>query len=235
MPEILHQILMSQQMELAVRLIIAALLGGFIGYERERLSWAAGLRTHMLVCVGSCLVMIVSAYGFEELKSHPNIRFDPSRMAAQVVSGIGFLGAGAIMMRGEFVRGLTTAASLWTVSAVGLAVGGGMYIEASVATFVVLVILAVMKPISEQTRNSYHVVELHVKADHGSLTLQTLAEILGSKAKRIRQVISQHNTVDATLDDVIVSFPYLPPKDVAHLEEALRKASIVKDVRVVRA
>lgn len=222
-------------MELVVRLVIAALLGGFIGYERERLSWAAGLRTHMLVCVGSCLVMVVSAYGFEELKNHPNVRFDPSRMAAQVVSGIGFLGAGAIMLRGEFVRGLTTAASLWAVSAVGLAVGGGMYIEASAATLIVLIILAVMKPISEHTRNTYHTVELHVRADHGALTLQSLADILGSKARRIRQVISQHNAVDAEIDDVIVSFPYLPPKDVAHLEEALKKAPIVKDVRVVRA
>ncbi len=234
MPDILHQILMSDQMEMVVRLVIAALLGGLIGFERERQSWAAGLRTHMLVCVGSCLVMIVSAYGFEELKSHPNVRFDPSRMAGQVVSGIGFLGAGAIMLRGEFVRGLTTAASLWTVSAVGLAVGGGMYIEASAATIVVLVILAVMKPISEHARSTYQMVDLYVKADHGTLTLQTLAEMLGTRSRRIRQIVSQHNTADTAIDDIVISFPYLPPKDVSSIEETLKKAETVKDVRVIR-
>src|ERR1700733_13793453 len=101
---------MLSNVELISRLILAAALGSIIGFERERLSWAAGLRTHMLVCVGSCLVMIVSAFGFADIQQQNHIMLDPSRMAAQVVSGIGFLGAGAIMMRGEIVRGLTTAA-----------------------------------------------------------------------------------------------------------------------------
>lgn len=93
----------------------------------------------MLVCVGACLFMIVSAYGFAPVLG-PNVVLDPSRVAAQVVSGIGFLGAGAILARGEIIKGLTTAASIWTVAAIGLAVGGGLYFAAGVSTAVILAI-----------------------------------------------------------------------------------------------
>jgi len=105
---------MSPDWELVMRLLMAAALGSVIGADRERLVWAAGLRTHMLVSVGACLFMIVSAYGFSD-RLGDHVILDPSRVAAQVVSGIGFLGAGSILLRGEVVRGLTTAASLWTV------------------------------------------------------------------------------------------------------------------------
>src|ERR1700742_4007569 len=115
--------------DIALRLAVAALLGSLVGFERERLLWAAGLRTHMLVSVGSCLIMIVSAYGFSNVLG-PHVILDPSRVAAQVVSGIGFLGAGSIILCNEVVKGLTTAASLWAVAAIGLAVGGGLYVEA---------------------------------------------------------------------------------------------------------
>ena len=136
--------------ELVARLCLAALLGGAIGFERERLSWAAGLRTHMLVCVSSCLIMIVSAYGFNDVLARDHVSLDPSRVAAQVVSGIGFLGAGSILLRGDVVRGLTTAASLWSVAAVGLAVGGGLYVAAAAATAILLFILAAMKPLEQR-------------------------------------------------------------------------------------
>ena len=98
--------------EIAVRLVLAAALGSFIGFERERLLWAAGIRTHMVVGVGACLVMVVSAYGFQGVLNERLI-LDPSRVAAQVVSGIGFLGAGSILLRGSVVRGLTIAAGHW--------------------------------------------------------------------------------------------------------------------------
>jgi len=124
---------MLSNLELVGRLTIAALLGSVIGFERERLLWAAGLRTHMLVCVGACLVMIVSAYGFTPVLRQ-NVVLDPSRVAAQVVSGVGFIGAGSIILRNEVVKGLTTAASLWAVAAIGLAVGGGLYVAAAAAT-----------------------------------------------------------------------------------------------------
>src|ERR1700733_433842 len=155
---------MLSNVELISRLILAAALGSIIGFERERLSWAAGLRTHMLVCVGACLFMIVSAFGFADILGTQHVILDPSRIAAQVVSGIGFLGAGSILLRGDVVRGLTTAASLWTVAAIGLAVGGGLYVEAVAATFIILLILAGIKPLEEwyQRRNTTHKIRLIV-------------------------------------------------------------------------
>jgi putative Mg2+ transporter-C (MgtC) family protein len=137
-------------LEILSRLLMAALLGSVIGFERERLNWAAGLRTHMLVCVGASLMMMVSAFGFADALTQKNVVLDPSRVAAQVVSGIGFLGAGSILLRGEVVRGLTTAASLWSVAGIGLAVGGGMYTAAFGATIIILVILAGVKPLERR-------------------------------------------------------------------------------------
>lgn len=136
--------------DLIARLLLAALLGSLIGLERERLHWVAGLRTHMLVCVGSTLIMIVSAYGFAGALGRPDVTLDPSRVAAQVVSGIGFLGAGTILLRQEIVRGLTTAASLWAVAAVGLAVGGGLYLAAVSTTVLILAILMGLKPLERR-------------------------------------------------------------------------------------
>lgn len=138
--------------DILIRLLAAAVLGSIIGFEPERLLWAAGIRTHMVVYVGACLIMIVSAFGFRDSLSSQNVVLDPSRVAAQVVSGIGFLGAGAILARGEIVRGLTTAASIWTVAAIGLAVGGGLYFAAGVSTAVIVVIVAGEKPLEEAYR-----------------------------------------------------------------------------------
>jgi len=136
--------------ELLLRLVIAALLGSIIGIERERLAWVAGLRTHMLVSVGSALMMIVSAYGFSDVIGQNHVVLDPSRIAAQVVSGIGFLGAGTILLRQDTIRGLTTAASLWTVAGIGLAVGGGMYVAAIGSTVLIFLILAGIKPLERR-------------------------------------------------------------------------------------
>lgn len=107
---------------LILRLSVAAALGGIIGFDREYRAKEAGLRTHFLVALGSALFMIVSMYGFGE-----GATGDPGRIAAQVVTGIGFIGAGSIMIHKQFVRGLTTAAGLWATAGIGLAVGGGMY------------------------------------------------------------------------------------------------------------
>src|SRR5271154_3602329 len=175
---------MLSHWELVFRLLVAAGLGSLIGADRERLVWAAGLRTHMLVCVGSCLFMVVSAYGFSTVLG-PNVVLDPSRVAAQVVSGIGFLGAGSILLRGDVVRGLTTAASLWTVAAIGLAVGGGLYVEAVFATVLILVILAGIKPLEEklQRRNTTH--EIRLRADSGKISADMLNTALGYRARRV--------------------------------------------------
>jgi putative Mg2+ transporter-C (MgtC) family protein len=119
-----------------LRLVVAALLGGAIGMERELRERQAGLRTHLVVCVGSALFTLVSAYGFHEflVSGGSLVRTDPTRIAAQIVSGIGFLGAGAIIRQGLSVKGLTTAATLWLVAAIGMASGAGYYSAAIFAT-----------------------------------------------------------------------------------------------------
>jgi putative Mg2+ transporter-C (MgtC) family protein len=129
--------------QVLVRLALAAALGGAVGFERELREREAGLRTHMLVSVGSALFTIVSAYGFTEFirSGEATVRMDPTRIAAQIVTGIGFLGAGAIIRMGFSVRGLTTAASLWVVAAIGLAAGAGFWEAAVIATGLVLVLL----------------------------------------------------------------------------------------------
>jgi putative Mg2+ transporter-C (MgtC) family protein len=125
------------------RLALAAALGGAIGFERELRDREAGLRTHLLVCLGSALFTIVSAYGFREFLTSGDqvIRADPTRIAAQIVTGIGFLGAGAIIRQGISVRGLTTAATLWVSAAIGIAAGAGYYSGAVMATVVTLIAL----------------------------------------------------------------------------------------------
>ena len=128
--------------EFILRIFIAALLGSLIGLEREYRSKEAGFRTHFLVAMGSALFMIVSVYGFQEAMGDDDLqRWDVSRVAAQVVSGIGFIGAGTIIFRKDenVVSGLTTAAGLWVTAAIGLACGGGMYILSIVSTLLVLV------------------------------------------------------------------------------------------------
>lgn len=110
-----------------LRLIVASCFGALIGLDREYRAKEAGLRTHFLVCLGSALFMLVSQHGFRDTVNTPGVALDPSRIAAQVVSGIGFLGAGTIIIQKQFVRGLTTAAGLWATAAIGLVIGGGMY------------------------------------------------------------------------------------------------------------
>lgn len=126
--------------EFILRIFVAALLGGLIGLEREYRAKEAGFRTHFLVALGSALFMIVSAYGFKEAMYSDLQRWDVSRIAAQVVSGIGFIGAGTIIFHKSenVVRGLTTAAGLWVTAAIGLACGGGMYVLSIASTLMVL-------------------------------------------------------------------------------------------------
>ena len=127
------------EFEMLTRLFLAAVLGGVVGIERGSGDRPAGLRTHVLVCTGSALIMLVSMYAFDSFDT-PR---DPGRIAAQVVSGIGFLGAGTILHEGLTVRGLTTAASLWMVAAIGLAIGGGMIKIAVASTIIMLITLII--------------------------------------------------------------------------------------------
>jgi len=135
------------QMEWVLRLLVAAVCGGLVGFERKSRLKTAGIRTHMLVAVGSALFMIISKYGFFDLVGHSNIGVDPSRIAAGVVTGIGFIGAGAIMTRNNQIDGLTTAAGLWATAAIGLAVGADMYIIGIAGTLCILVTQTIVRRI----------------------------------------------------------------------------------------
>jgi putative Mg2+ transporter-C (MgtC) family protein len=126
---------------MVLRLLLAAALGAIIGYQRERAGKPAGLRTHVLICVGAALFTVASLYGFGAVA-------DPARVAAGIVAGIGFLGAGAIIHReGGLVAGLTTAATIWAVAAVGLAAGAGLYLVSAVTTILILIVLLLPHPI----------------------------------------------------------------------------------------
>lgn len=139
---------MATELDITLRLAVAMLLGGVIGFEREYRAKDAGFRTHFLVALGSALFCIVSQFGFGfELK-------DSSRVAAQVVSGIGFLGAGTIIFQKNVVRGLTTAAGLWVTAAIGLSCGTGMYIPAVVTTFMVLIGLEILSAVIPRVSTS---------------------------------------------------------------------------------
>jgi putative Mg2+ transporter-C (MgtC) family protein len=173
--------------EALLRLSIACALGAAIGFEREIRDREAGIRTHLLVSLGSALFTIVSAYGFHEfLASGDNIvRTDPTRIAAQIVTGIGFLGAGAIIREGLSIRGLTTAATLWVVAAIGMACGAGLYSIAIMTTFIALLALWPLRYLA------YNVIE-RVKPEEDRLTVelregQALAPLL-EQFDRLRHV-----------------------------------------------
>lgn len=220
---------MLGNVEIVGRLLLAAVLGSAIGFERERLAWAAGMRTHMLVAVGACLIMIVSAYGFSEVLGRPNVMLDPSRIAAQVVSGIGFLGAGTILLRGEVVKGLTTAASLWGVAAIGLACGAGLYVAAIATTVIVLVILAGVKPFEERYRARIGQQSLQITAHRDALSLSVLRDLAGPHAPRIRQFIARQESENG-LDEITVTFAQLPNRKVEEIAGRLREKSGILSV-----
>jgi putative Mg2+ transporter-C (MgtC) family protein len=222
---------MIGNLELVSRLVLAAALGSVIGVERERLSWAAGLRTHMLVCVGSALIMIVSAFGFADVLGTQNVVLDPSRMAAQVVSGIGFLGAGSILMRGEIVRGLTTAASLWSVAAIGLAVGGGMYTASIAATIIILIILAGIKPLERRFITVKQRRQMTLLVERGSLTFHSLHDALGAASPRVKQFVMQQSDDAPEYDVVMITLHRVSTIEFEAIRDRLRQLPCVKELR----
>ncbi|HDX9494312.1 TPA: MgtC/SapB family protein [Bacillus thuringiensis] len=138
---------MSVDFDFIIRIGVAGLLGAMIGIEREIRSKEAGLKTHFLVAVGSALIMVVSKYAFSDIVFEEHTSLDPSRIAAQVVSGVGFLGAGTIIIQKQVVKGLTTAAGLWATAGIGLAIGAGMYVVGIGATILVLIGLEIVSRI----------------------------------------------------------------------------------------
>ena len=171
----------NKDIMMVVRLVVAAILGGIVGIERGSGDRPAGFRTHILVCVGSALFMLVSMYGFDDVapttavhETDLGARRDSARIAAQVVSGIGFLGAGTILHEGLTIRGLTTAASLWMVSAIGLAVGSGMFFLSAMATVITMITLVTFhtweKRFAATSRSDRRFVRITTGNRNGAIT-----------------------------------------------------------------
>jgi putative Mg2+ transporter-C (MgtC) family protein len=209
--------------EALLRLALAGVLGGMIGLERELRLREAGLRTHLLVAIGAALFTIAGAYGFD------NLRTDPTRVAAQIVTGIGFLGAGAIIRQGFAVRGLTTAATLWVVAAVGLAAGAGYYSGAVITTALVLLALWPLRIVAYRILRRFRaedgrlLVELPAGAPPGRL----IDEIERAGARITSLEVSQESDRRRLELDLV-----LPPAlSAPHLVAQLADVPNVADVR----
>src|SRR5258706_11339769 len=190
------------QLELSVQIVVAAALGAIIGAEREIHGHPAGIRTHMLVSLGSAIFTIMSIHGFGQ--DVDPTRSDPTRIAAQIVSGIGFLGAGAILKDGIVIRGLTTAASLWATAAVGMAAGAGEYIISIVGTAVILVSLWPINALAERLHGSaVPAVQLRLALDR----LEVLGEVTGVLVKNrleIGQISTQRPSKNSYRADISI-------------------------------
>lgn len=219
--------LLPSELEMVGRLAMAALLGGLIGLEREMHSKPAGLRTYMVVCLGACLITLVSIYFWHQ---EPRTS-DPSRVAAQIVSGIGFLGAGAILRYGMSVRGLTTAASLWTSAGIGMAVGAGYWYAAIAATGFTLVAVFIFDKVEKMFigGRAYRRFVVHAKDTPG---LVGRVEILMEKAEiAIKEVDIQRDVV-AKLLHVTILATCEQKKDVDELSRQISQLPEVQKVEI---
>ena len=209
-----------------LRLVVAAGLGGAIGLERELRDHEAGFRTHLLVALGACVFTLVSAYAWTDwtFSTRDGIVFDPTRIAAQIVTGIGFLGAGAIIVRGINVRGLTTAATLWVVAAIGMAAGTGYYAVAVGATALVLVSLGPLKIVSARMLS-------RVRPEEAELAINLAPGGAGAKVlERIEEVggvitsveFGDERTMDVVLRASRRAESARVAEEVAHLDDVER-------------
>jgi putative Mg2+ transporter-C (MgtC) family protein len=198
---------MQYYLDIIARLVLACMLGGIIGFEREHGNRPAGFRTHILVCVGSALVMVTSEFVFNMFSDRTSL--DPARLGAQVISGIGFLGAGTIVREGFNVKGLTTAASLWAVACVGLAVGIGFYEGAVIATILIYITLILLKKIEKQISVKKQYRNIIVEVANIPEIVYKLTDVF-SKYDILIKNIEQFNGEKAG-GDILVKFFIKPP------------------------
>lgn len=185
----------------------------------------------MLVAVGACLFMIVSSFGFAEATKNPNVVRDPSRVAAQVVSGIGFLGAGSILLRNEVVKGLTTAASIWSVAAIGLAVSGGLYFAAGSSTAGILIILAGVKPLEEAYRARNQACTIRIECEKASAVMADMVQqSLGLRVSRIKRFVVESYDPDI----LFVQINKVSAEDIRTFAEKLTELEGVRNVELLK-
>ena len=205
---------MSSDLELLGRLLLAAVLGGAIGAERELNDQAAGLRTHMLLTIGACLFTLISAYGFGG-----GIGTDPSRLAAQIVTGIGFLGGGAIVRHGLTVKGLTTAASIWATASVGVAIGAGSYVLGVGGAVLVVGTLFGLRRVSSLLQRWGVSREEYVLTTDRGFDVQRLVELVERERADLRG-LEHHEEEDG--DRVVLLVKLRPRYRPEQLLDALR-------------
>jgi len=187
---------MISETDMLLRLLLAAILGAAVGWQRERHAQPAGLRTHTILVVGSTLAMLLSINLARQYSLTSN---DPARLAAQVVSGIGFLGAGAILREGLTVKGLTTATSLWTMAIVGLAVGDGYFMISAVVTAFLLVALSMMYWFERRYIHAMVTVYITLKAEDRKGLIDEVKQVLTEKGRRIDTMSVRRNLEDRNI------------------------------------
>jgi putative Mg2+ transporter-C (MgtC) family protein len=215
------------QLDVAVRLLVAAALGAAIGLEREVHGHPAGMRTHLLVSLGSALFTVLSIYGFPPAGETPA---DTSRVAAQIVSGIGFLGAGAIIKEGFSVRGLTTAASLWAVAAVGMGAGAAQYVIALVATAIIVFSLWPLGAVAKRIHGRSKELRMILV---GLTGLESIAEVSHLLTEAQLEILSVETAPEGE-DGYVVTFGVRVPSG-SHLPAALARIQALGPVRFVEA
>lgn len=207
---------MISEVQIILRVLVGAVLGAVVGFERERQDQPAGLRTHMILVIGATLAMVLSV-NLGYLYARPGTPADPARLAAQVISGIGFLGAGAILRYGFTVKGLTTATSLWTMAIVGMAVGAGYYLIGVVTTALMLVVLVVLNILENRFVRTSVSRFISIEASYRKGVVKSVRHIVQEfsdslssftiqkqvKNKRIRMQVVARVPRDQTLEDLI--------------------------------
>ncbi|MFF2093646.1 MgtC/SapB family protein [Paenibacillus sp. NPDC058174] len=196
-----------------LRLLLALVLGGLVGLEREQSNHAAGLRTNILVCIGSCLLMLLSIYGFSDFVNETNVRVDPARLAAAVITGVGFLGAGTILYTGKSITGLTTAASLWVVAAIGLAIGAGFYFAAASSTILVLLTLWAFNKLEKRYISGKREYLLKIQAEERSAIILTLNALLAERQIVIRKMLLEELGEEAARQFMLHLYVTLPKSE----------------------
>ncbi len=218
------------ELEIVFRLVLATILGGVVGFERETHNRPAGLRTHILVCLGAALMMLISVFGIDGQLA-PNYRVDLARIAAGVVTGIGFLGAGTIMRNREGILGLTTAASIWVVCGIGLATGIGFYTGAVTGTVLVLIILYLLGRLDRSVFSQRRSKGLWIRALDQPGLMGKVGAVLGEFKVNIRTMNIAHPKYEPLLKEDIVSmeFQVTVPLDL-ELDILIRRLSCLKGV-----
>lgn len=205
---------MVSNLELILRLLSSAIVGGIIGIEREAHNRPAGFRTHILVTMGAALIMLISTQGFPGMEG----KFDPSRLAAQVVSGVGFLGAGTIIITGHEIKGLTTAASLWVCAGVGLAIGSGFYLGGLVTALIVFISLSVLSRVEKRlTSRKYKITNIVCRERAG--LIGDLGQVFGKNGVMIKDLRINRNMVKD--DSLLMTTTNETEYDIIELEFTL--------------